>query len=1120
MSYNYVVTAHKPTSVQAAVKGNFTSSTDTNLIVSKGTRIEIYLLAPEGLRPYLEFNILGRIASMGLYRPPNRTTDLLFISTERYKFLVLSFDQTKNTVRTEANGDLEDFRGVPCECGQIGLVDHDCRLIGLHLYEGALKIITIENEETLKVRASNFPTSDVANGVHSRIGDLREPFNIRLEELQVISMAFLYGTVHPTIAILHQDTKEKRHIRTYEVLMNEKEIIEGPWYQTNVPVGSNLMFAIPRPFGGVIVVGEANILYVNGEHTVSLEINQTVMNTYGQIDADGSRFLLGDYLGNLYILVLFHNDGIITELKLERLGETAVGTCIVYLDNSYAFIGSHFGDSQLIKLNSLPNANGDFIEVIQNFANLAPIADFCIVDVDSRERNNMISCSGAFKDGSLRVIRNGVGVKEQAKLEMSGIKGTWSLRNSYDTEFEDILVISFIGETRILVLEGEEMQELEDYGGFQLDEMTICTANVLGDFIVQITESSMRLINYSAKRLVSEWTPPSGSKINVASINPTQIVAALGGGTLIYFEIHNQEIKEIDRTQLEYEIACLDINPINPASPHSSNFCVVGLWTEISVNVLRLPDLQIVSKQNLGGEIIPRSTLMAEFEGINYLFIALGDGHMFSFLLDTHTGEITNRKRLTLGTQPIVLTPFKSNGASHIFCSSDRPIIIYSRNQKLGFSNVNIKEISYMCPFNSSSFPNSLVLAADSDLTIGTINEIQKLHIRTIPLGEMPRRIVHQASTKSFGVLTVKLVIDSTSGEQEENSFLRIFNHQSFEAIASFQMDKGEKALSIGSLTFENDPCMYYAVGTAYMIEKESEPQSGRILIFRLAPDSRQLLLMLSQRVNGAVYNINQFNGRLLTGINNQVNLYHWSNSPESEPELIQICSHRVHILALYIATRGDFLIVGDVLRSITLLTYNAMDGLFEVAANDYSTNWLSSAEILDGDTFIGAETAGNIFIVKQHYDMGDDQKEILHTVGRFHLGDVVNCFRHGSLAVDPLESDEQVPSLMYCTVDGAIGYILTISQERYDFLTKVQENLIHVIRGIGGLDYVEWRSYYKQRKSQRPFGFLDGDLIESYLDLKREHMQEVVTGKKGGSPLNTTVEELSKIVEEMLRLH
>lgn len=39
-------------------------------------------------------------------------------------------------------------------------------------------------------------------------------------------------------------------------------------------------------------------------------------------------------------------------------------------------------------------------------------------------------------------------------------------------------------------------------------------------------------------------------------------------------------------------------------------------------------------------------------------------------------------------------------------------------------------------------------MATDTAIIIGTIDEMQKLHIRTIPLGEAPRRITHQESSK------------------------------------------------------------------------------------------------------------------------------------------------------------------------------------------------------------------------------------------------------------------------------------------------------------------------------------------------------------------------------------
>jgi len=42
----------------------------------------------------------------------------------------------------------------------------------------------------------------------------------------------------------------------------------------------------------------------------------------------------------------------------------------------------------------------------------------------------------------------------------------------------------------------------------------------------------------------------------------------------------------------------------------------------------------------------------------------------------------------------------------------------------------------------------SLAMATDTAIIIGTIDEMQKLHIRTIPLGEAPRRIAHQETSK------------------------------------------------------------------------------------------------------------------------------------------------------------------------------------------------------------------------------------------------------------------------------------------------------------------------------------------------------------------------------------
>lgn len=50
---------------------------------------------------------------------------------------------------TRSSGELEDKIGRPADIGQIGIIDPACRMIGLHLYDGLLKVIfSLTHHET------------------------------------------------------------------------------------------------------------------------------------------------------------------------------------------------------------------------------------------------------------------------------------------------------------------------------------------------------------------------------------------------------------------------------------------------------------------------------------------------------------------------------------------------------------------------------------------------------------------------------------------------------------------------------------------------------------------------------------------------------------------------------------------------------------------------------------------------------------------------------------------------------------------------------------------------------------------------------------------------------------
>lgn len=96
--------------------------------------------------------------------------------------------------------------------------------------------------------------------------------------------------------------------------------------------------------------------------------------------------------------------------------------------------------------------------------------------------------------------------------------------------------------------------------------------------------------------------------------------------------------------------------------------------------------------------------------------------------------------------------------------------------------------------------------------------------------------------------------------------------------------------------------------------------KQGRILVF-LVEDGK-LQLVAEKEVKGAVYNLNAFNGKLLAGINQKIALYKWTLRDDGTRELQYESSHHGHILALYVQSRGDFIVVGDLMKSISLLIY------------------------------------------------------------------------------------------------------------------------------------------------------------------------------------------------------
>lgn len=176
------------------------------------------------------------------------------------------------------------------------------------------------------------------------------------------------------------------------------------------------------------------------------------------------------------------------------------------------------------------------MQTLQEFTNLGPIVDFEMVDLDRIGQSQMVACCNAGRFGALRLIRNGIGISEQASIALegaapsshalpracglcsravgmwwlngpscetrccgrtqgppslgrgacAGVRGIWSVKGSTMAEREQYLVITFVAATHVLAMNAHDELDEASVPGFATDKMTLFCASLDNDQLVQV----------------------------------------------------------------------------------------------------------------------------------------------------------------------------------------------------------------------------------------------------------------------------------------------------------------------------------------------------------------------------------------------------------------------------------------------------------------------------------------------------------------------------------------------------------------------------------------------------------------------------------------------------------
>lgn len=295
--------------------------------------------------------------------------------------------------------------------------------------------------------------------------------------------------------------------------------------------------------------------------------------------------------------------------------------------------------------------------------------------------------------------------------------------------------------------------------------------------------------------------------------------------------------------------------------------------------------------------------------------------------------------------------------------------------------------------------------------------------------------------------------------------------------------------------------------------------------------------------------------------------------------ELQNECSHQGHIMALYLKAQGEYLLVGDLVRSVSLLKYRVAENTLEEVARDFNSNYMRAIEIVtspsttiatteEGENdyfFLGSDDHANLFALRRlsssssssqshrpatgttsstaNANTASEEEQMkLEVRGEYHVGDYINVFARGTLVIAPIDALDAVGAketttnssistadpvintatstpiasaaaldifdhnyrsvtgypiseqgaVMFGTISGALGTLLTLSETSYRFFQAVEKSMKTIVSPIGGLPHDDWRCFQNEMRTATQRNIIDGDLVEMFLDLNKDQLEVV----------------------------
>lgn len=1063
----YNLTLQRSTGVTHAVHGNFSGTKQQEIIVSRGKIIE--LLRPDSntgkVYTVLTVEIFGVVRALMPFRLTGGNKDYVVIGSDSGRIVILEYIPSKNSfekIHQETFGKSGCRRIVP---GQFLAIDPKGRAVMVGAVEKQKLVYILNRDAQARLTISS-------------------PLEAHKSNTMVYNMVGVdVGFENPTFACLEIDyeeadsdatgeagTKTQQMLTYYELDLGLNHVVRK--YSESLEEHANFLISVPGGMegpSGVLICSENYITYKNfGDQP---DIRCPIPRRRNDLD-DPERgmlfvcsathktksmffFLAQTEQGDIFKITLETDEDMVTEIRLKYFDTVPVATALCVLKTGFLFSASEFGNHFLYQISHLgddddepefssamPLEEGDTfffqprplknLVMVDEMECLSPILHCQIADLANEDTPQLYSLCGRGPRSSLRVLRHGLEVSEMAVSELPGNpNAVWTVKRNITDEYDAYIIVSFVNATLVLSI-GETVEEVTD-SGFLGTTPTLSCSQLGDDALVQIYPEGIRHIR-SDKR-VNEWKTPGKKTIVKCAVNQRQVVIALTGGELVYFEMDptGQLNEYTERKEMSADVICMGLGRV-PNGEQRSRFLAVGLADQ-TVRIISLDPQDCLSPLSMQAlPASPESLCIIEMGGFEskedgegmvgglYLNIGLQNGVLLRTALDTVTGDLSDTRTRYLGSRPVKLFRIAMQGSEAVLAMSSRSWLSYTYQSRFHLTPLSYETLEHASGFASEQCPEGIVAISTNTLRILALEKLGAVFNQvSTSMAYTPRRfVIHQPSSNLIMIQTdhnayteetkqqrkeqmAEEMVEAAGEEEQElaremataflsenlpedvfgapkagpgmwASIVSIMNPITGKVLDKICYQQNEAAQSIALVNFgSKEDNLHLLVGTA--LDVTLSPRGcvgGYLYAYKVVEGGESLDFVHRTEVDDVPGAITSFQGRVLIGIGRSLRIYDMGKK-----KLLKKCENK-HIpnFIVNIHCMGNRIVVADIQESFHFLRYKRAENQLIIFTDDTNPRWLTASTMLDYSTMVGADKFGNVVVVRLPEDITDEVDE------------------------------------------------------------------------------------------------------------------------------------------------